>query len=118
MPSSDQRRAMGYRWYDSRLVRPFALARLVFVKFWHPQVQPLARLRALYWWLIRRWDAEICGRCGRPVALVFHVPDALWMESCGFDHAPGGVLCVACFDSLAGRHLFWTCSREETVLYG
>jgi hypothetical protein len=90
-------------------------------------VRRLARLRALYWVLVRGHDTEICARHGGPVSLVFHVPDLLWDTYSGFPNAersPGGeagagVLCVQCFTDLykeAGgpTYLRWAC-REDDV---
>jgi hypothetical protein len=82
-------------------------------KRWHPDVRKLAQLRALYWVVIRRHPTEICGRCGGPVGMVFHVPDALWVAHCGTRQPPHGVLCMRCFDTLAERHgvgLYWSCA--------
>ena len=106
----------GYRWYDHPIMRPFTLAyHVLFRKHWHPQRQRLARMRALYWRLLRRWDSEICACCGRPVRIVFHVPNYLWYAHSGFPDG-AGILCVACFDDLAGWPLHWTCSRSNAVM--
>lgn len=121
------------RWYDHPAARRFALARWSFRrKNWHPQAKRLARLRSLYWVLVRGHYCEICGVCGGPVRLVFHVPDALWERFCGFTgsrRSPGGeaaygVLCPACFDDLhkassgRGEYLRWTCSSDDEVMVG
>lgn len=86
-------------------------------KGWHPRVRRLARVRSLYWTLVRGHETEICGRCGGPVRLVFHAPDALWLRYCGTNQPPHGVLCPACFCGLVvddgGRTPFWSCTEGE-----
>jgi hypothetical protein len=118
----------GYRWYNRSLVRRFILARFVRRKHWHPTALRLARLRWLYWVLIRGWDSEICGRCGGPVKVVFHVPDAIWEAVTGYGgRSPGGesapgILCVPCVDDLAEEaglpFLRWTCATDDSVMVG
>jgi hypothetical protein len=121
-----------YAWYDHRLVRRFVLARFVRRKHWHPRARHLARVRWLYWVLIRGWDSEICGRCGGPVRVVFHVPDWIWERAAGFrgsnarspgGESAGGVLCISCVDDLADDvglpYLRWTCdTRDWPMEYG
>ena len=88
----------------------------VFRKTWHPNKRRLARLRALWWIVVRRHETEICGRCGGPVGVVFHVHDELWLRGCGFPDAPHGVLCPRCFDKLArqtGLRPNWECANGE-----
>lgn len=88
----------------------------VFRKHWHPDRRRLARLRALYWIVVRRHETEICGRCGGPVDFVFHVEDELWTSACGFPEAPSGVLCPKCFETLARQadlHPYWECADGE-----
>jgi len=105
-----------WKWYDYEPWRRFALARWAFVKSaWHQDATVLARLRYLYWTLIRFHDSEVCCLCGRPVQVVFHVPIPLWDKCSGF-RPGGGVLCIGCFDRLAGWPLYWTCSRDEAVM--
>lgn len=78
----------------------------------------MATLRGLYWWLVRRYEIELCQHCGRPVRIVFHVPDVVWTAAIGCERFPDGeaapgVLCPACVDELAepnlGGYLSWTC---------
>lgn len=67
----------------------------------------VARLRAFYWVVIRRWETEICGKCGRPVRVVWWChDDALWTAATGNEkpsgrEAAGGVRCIVCFDRAA-----------------
>lgn len=106
------------RWYDLPWLRRVGLswwaARR---KNWHPHRRRLARLRALYWFLIRGHETEICCRHGGPVSVVFHVPDELWIRHSGFPNAPSGVLCVPCFDDLHSEsgtgYLEWTCEVAD-----
>lgn len=64
----------------------------------------IARLRAFYWIIIRRWETEICGKCGRPVRVVWWChDDALWTAATGNEKPPGresagGIRCIICFD--------------------
>lgn len=118
-----------WRWYDHPVARPFVLARYSFMrKFWHPRRQRLARIRLLYWVLIRRHETEICAMCGGPVRVVFHVPDAIWEAATGYggrrpdgESAPG-VLCIPCVSDLAEDaglpFLRWTCATDDSVLRG
>lgn len=119
-----------WRWYDHPLARPLVLSRWTFMggKHWHPSHKRLARLRALYWTLIRRHETEICARCGSPVRVVFHVPDAIWAAATGYGHrfpdgqAAPGVLCIPCVSDLAKEagipFLRWTCATDDSVLRG
>lgn len=88
-----------------------------------------ARLRLFWWHVVRRYESELCQRCGGPVRLVFHVPDALWEQITGGSRSPGGeaapgVLCPPCVDELAtqrlgrGGFLRWTCAADDTVMRG
>lgn len=88
---------------------------------------PLARLRLFYWHVLRRYESETCQRCGRPVQLVFHVPDAIWEAITGNARSPGGeagggVLCPVCVDQLAEAKglpfLRWTCATNDSVMRG
>jgi hypothetical protein len=119
------------RWYDHSWARPFVLSRWTFMrKHWHPGARRLARWRSLYWTLLRRWDSEICARCGSPVRVVFHVPDAIWECAAGFavtkrdpgGEAAPGVLCVSCVTDLAREaglpYLRWTCSTDDSGMVG
>jgi hypothetical protein len=90
-----------------------------------PGHKRLAKMRLLYWLLIRRYETELCQRCGGPVRLVFHVPDAIWEAVTGFARSPGGecgagVLCPACVDELYDGLTFlrWTCALDDTVMTG
>lgn len=116
------------RWYDLPGLRRLALARFSFMrKPWHPGCRRLARLRALYWVLLRGHDTEICHYCGGPVRVVFHVPDAIWGAVTGKARTPGGeaalgILCVPCVDDLALNaglpFLRWTCATDDTPMRG
>ena len=97
-------------------------------KTWHPDRKRLARWRALYWWIVRRYETEICARCGGPVRVVFHVPDKIWEAVTGYggrapdgESAPG-ILCPACVDDLAAAaglpFLRWTCATDDSVMRG
>jgi hypothetical protein len=77
-----------------------------------------AALRTIYWWLIRRYELELCQHCGRPVRVVFHVPDDIWELATGCARRPDGeaapgVLCPPCVDELVepqvDGYLSWTC---------
>ena len=120
-----------YMNWPENWVRRALLARYSFMrKGWHRRSRRLARLRALYWVLVRGHDSEICARCGGPVRVVFHVPDAIWEAASGFLNAarsPGGesgagVLCIPCVDDLAHEAglmvLIWTCSFDDSVMVG
>lgn len=85
-----------------------------------------AMLRGLYWRIIRQYETELCGHCGRPVRLVYHAPD--WRRRSpaapgtrGGQAAPG-ILCPPCFDDLAEAkglpYLRWTCSTTDEVMVG
>lgn len=87
-------------------------------KYWLNYRLRSARLRALYWHLIRNHETEICGRCGGPVQIVFHTPDHIWELATGNARDPGGesgggVLCPPCVDALVepkvDGYLTWTC---------
>lgn len=100
-------------WLPRRLV----LARWSF-KRWAMPHKRLARLRALYWTVVRDYEAELCERCGGPVAVVFHAPDDIWELATGYPRFPDGeaapgVLCPACVDVLVtpkiDGYLTWTC---------
>lgn len=120
------------RWYDLPGIRRLALARFSFMrKAWRQDARRLARVRALYWVLIRGWDSEICARCGGPVRVVFHAPDWIWEVVTGFARYPSGeaapgCLCVPCVDDLydaavpRGNHGFlrWTCAADDSVMTG
>jgi hypothetical protein len=119
------------RWYDLPVMRTLALTRWCLRdKYFHPRRKRLAKLRALYWTLIRRYETELCQLCGGPVRLCFHVPDAIWEAHAGFritKRRPGGeaapgVLCPVCFTDLAaddGAHcLWWTCGFDDELMVG
>jgi hypothetical protein len=111
------------RWYDY-LPRRLYMLRWYLLhggKFWMG-AGLAARLRGAYWAIVRGHDSEICSDCGRPVQLVFHVPDALWEEATGFARAPSGeaapgILCPECVNDRVG-FLYWTCSRDDAVMTG
>lgn len=114
----------GYHWTDRQPWRRFMLAHWSFVsKCWHPKRKWYARARAFYLSLIG-WDTEVCSLCGGRVRVVFHVPNAMWRESSGCvdpkvdyrGYSLPGVLCVYCFNDLAGWPIFWTCSRDESEM--
>lgn len=80
---------------------------------------PAATLRGVWWWVVRRYEAELCQRCGRPVGLVYHAPDYLWKLATGLPRRPDGeaapgVLCPQCMDALVepkiDGYLTWTCA--------
>ncbi len=86
-----------------------------------------ARFRMLYWLLVRRYKYEICHHCGRPVKVVFHVPDEIWEIITGNarsynGEAGAGILCAPCVSILAKKaalpFLRWTCTTDDRVLYG
>lgn len=78
---------------------------------------PMATLRRWYWIFVRRWETEICGHCGRPVARCtdswWHAPDALWLAVNG---QSTGVMCPPCF-SKACRRAGYSVSWRATVDY-
>lgn len=70
----------------------------VFRRKWFPG-GPVARYRAFWHHVVRRYDSEVCGHCGRPVGLVWWCPDdALWLKVNGDEN---GIMCVLCFDRKA-----------------
>lgn len=74
-------------------------------KNYHPRHDRLAKLRALYWILVRRWETEICNCCGRPVGVVWWCFDQkLWDHVNGGE---GGTLCIRCFDRMARPIIQW-----------
>jgi hypothetical protein len=116
-----------YRWYECNPFYQLSLARWSFTKKgWHPKAKRLARLRCLYWTLIRLHNTEICACCGGPVGLVYHAPDAIWEAATGYGgRSPGGesahgVLCPQCLSQLAKEaglpFLRWTCAIDDSVL--
>lgn len=68
----------------------------------------IARLRAFYYYIIRRYQFEICGQCGRSFPIVWWaIDDETWLRVNG---AQNGSMCVPCFDRKAqemGIHLRW-----------
>jgi hypothetical protein len=68
------------------------------VKTW----KGLVLIPALYWRHVRRYEFEVCHRCGHPVGLVWRTSDDLWRQVMGHS---GGVLCVRCFDQAAD--VYW-----------
>lgn len=117
------------RWYDLPGLKRIALSRFSFMrKAWHTPHRRLARLRALYWVLIRGWDSEICGCCGGPVKVVFHTPDWIWETVTGYaryldGEAAPGCLCVPCVSDLYSAavprgdagYLRWTCTADDSI---
>lgn len=79
----------------------------------HRKFHGAARLRAFYWAFIRRWEAEICQECGRPVRLVWWChDDKLWTAVTGKPKPPGrecagGIWCIYCFDTAARSLMGW-----------
>ncbi len=66
----------------------------------------VARGRAFWHHVIRRYDTETC-RCGRPVAVAWLAEDAVWLDVIGSD---GGIRCIPCFDrelERRGRFVRW-----------
>jgi Holliday junction resolvase RusA-like endonuclease len=57
-----------------------------------------AKARWLYWRHVRRYDYEVCHRCGRPVLPFtrswWHADDLLWARAGGVHY---GILCPPCF---------------------
>ena len=106
-----------YRFW---LPRWLVLARWPFQgKRWRADRRRLARLRALYWIIVRQHETELCERCGAPVRVVFHAPDDLWELATGYARFPDGeaapgVLCPPCVDDLVepqiDGYLTWTCA--------
>lgn len=91
----------------------------------------LAMLRALYWMIVRRYETELCQHCGRPVRIVFHVPDWVWETVTGRARYPDGeaapgILCPPCVGDLYSAavprgeagFLRWTCAADDSVMYG
>lgn len=87
----------------------------------------LAKFRALYWIIVRRYETELCHHCGRPVRLVYHAPDAIWETITGKARSPGGeaapgILCPCCLSDLAEEkglpYLRWTCETNDSIMYG
>jgi hypothetical protein len=85
-----------------------------------------ASVRALYWMLIRRYETELCQHCGRPVAIVYHAPDAIWETVTGHARHPSGeaapgILCPRCLSTLAKANglpfLRWTCATTDWPLH-
>lgn len=85
---------------------------------WHwlltaPFASRRARLRAAWYFGIRRYQYEICMECGRPVSwgtgpTWWSAPDWLWKRIMG---GPNGVLCMPCFARhviRAGYGMHWT----------
>jgi hypothetical protein len=116
-----------FRWYECNPFYQLSLARWAFTKkAWHPKHKRLARLRSLYWTLIRFHSTEICACCGGPVRVVFHAPDWIWEVATGYGprfpdgQAAPGVLCPPCLSDLAKEaglpFLRWTCSTDDSVL--
>ena len=73
-----------------------------------------AKVRWVYWRHLRRYDGEVCHRCGRPVARStnswWHADDPLWIDVSG----SFGILCPPCFHDLAraqGRMVFFIASE-------
>lgn len=70
----------------------------------------LAQARAVYWTLIRRWDSEICKRCGRRVGAHtgswWHADEALWKKVMVEDYH---VVCPPCFTAAAREHGILVC---------
>lgn len=118
-----------YRWYECNPFYQLSLARWAITnKGWHPKAKRLARLRNLYWVLLRFHDTEICAICGGPVLVVYHAPDAIWEAATGYgprfpsgESAPG-CLCPRCLSDLAKEaglpYLRWTCRTEDWVMRG
>jgi ribosomal protein L34E len=82
----------------------------------------VARLRALWHVVVRRYDAEICDDCGRPVGRGirswWHAPDDLWMHING---GYAGVLCPACFTERCdaqGIWIHWVATVEQIDALG
>jgi hypothetical protein len=77
---------------------------------------PLRAMRRVYWRHVRRYDGEICDRCGRPVGRCtgswWCAPDALWRDlNGGF----AGVMCPPCFTAAAesvGIFVHWEATVE------
>lgn len=80
--------------------------RYVFTRKWFPG-GPIAQVRAFWHHVVRRYEYELCGQCGRPVGVVWAASDLLWQRVTGQIEA---VLCIHCFDDLAtskGWHVIW-----------
>lgn len=77
-----------------------------------------ATIHGMYWWIIRRYKAELCQDCGGPVRIVYHAPDDLWETATGLARRPDGesapgILCPSCFaDRVSAKvrgYVSWTC---------
>lgn len=53
-----------------------------------------ARIRAAWHYIVRGYESEVCFSCGRPVEVVWHVPDWIWEAVID---GPGGIRCPRCF---------------------
>lgn len=74
----------------------------------------MAAMRALYWYVIRNYETEVCTECGRPVGVVWWChDDFLWEKVTGNTKPTGsresasGTLCISCFDVAAKRVCPW-----------
>lgn len=94
------------------------VTRLNFLTYWRWFDNWPARMRGTYWWLLRRYETELCDHCGRPVGVVYHAPDDLWELATGHARFPDGqaapgCLCPKCLDDLVDPkvdgYLTWTC---------
>lgn len=72
-----------------------------------------ARARAFWHHVVRGYDYEVCGECGRPVSQTWLTDDQLWIDVMGHE---GGLLCIRCFDGKLerpGRMVRWVPTIEE-----
>jgi hypothetical protein len=72
-----------------------------------------ARARGFWHHVVRGYDYEVCGECGRPVDQAWLTDDQQWIDVMGHE---GGLLCIPCFDrklEKPGRLVRWLPIIEE-----
>ena len=76
---------------------PWSLPSRMSYALWRKSVPGGLRARARVFWhhVVRHYEHEVCGDCGRPVGVVWLTESGLWRRVMGDD---GGLLCVGCFD--------------------
>ena len=79
---------------------------------------PAAKVRWFYWRHVRRYDYEVCHRCGRPVMRSmswWHADDLLWVRAGGGHY---GILCPPCFTveaAASGIPVHWKATLEAVT---
>jgi hypothetical protein len=74
-----------------------------------------ARARAFWHHVVRGYDYEVCGECGRPVNQTWLTDDQTWIDVMGHE---GGLLCLRCFDGKLerpGRMVRWVPTIEDAA---